>query len=210
MTSATATNYSIEVTDRNPGLNLPQKMGTRLWAPMWAMALMGFAVGFILAIVKANEISGSNDPESVAQLNHLVPAFMFIGFLAVFAAVSFAVARILGAFRSGGGQVQEAAGTRVKTLKMPNTAKVFMLLMMMGMMVILISVIIHFAQAGSVDATEASLLASEQAAIRLEGFRRLGVAMYLTGIAFGLGTIITILRFQAIRIRELAGERSAA
>jgi hypothetical protein len=209
MTNATAINYDVEVSDRNPGLNLPQKMGTRLWAPMWVMALIAFAIGFILAIVRANEIAGSNELDTVASLNHLVPAFMFLGFMAVFAAVSFAVARILGAFRSGGGQVQEAAGTKVQTLKMPNTAKVFMGLMMMGMMVILISVIIHFVQAGSVDATEASLLASEQAAIRLEGFRRLGVAMYLAGIAFGLGTIITVLRFQAIRIRELAGERSA-
>ncbi len=40
----------------------------------------------------------------------------------------------------------------------------------------------------------------------LEGFRRFGVALYLAGIAFGLGTIITVLRFQAGRIRELASE----
>ncbi len=37
----------------------------------------------------------------------------------------------------------------------------------------------------------------------LEGFRRLGVALYLFGITFGLGTIITVLRFQTIRIGEL-------
>ena len=90
---------------------------------------------------------------------------------------------------------------------MLTTARVFLGMMMMGMMVILISVIIHFAQAASVGSSAASLLASEQAAIRLEGFPRLGVAMYLTGIAFGLETIITVLRFQSIRIRELAGER---
>ncbi len=38
----------------------------------------------------------------------------------------------------------------------------------------------------------------------LEGFRRLGTAMYLFGIAFGLGTIIQVLRFQSQRIRDLA------
>jgi hypothetical protein len=43
----------------------------------------------------------------------------------------------------------------------------------------------------------------------LEGFRRFGVALYLFGIAFGLGTIITVLRFQAGRIRELATDTSA-
>ncbi len=202
-----ASDHDIEVTDRNPGLNLPQTMGRRLWAPMWLMALMGFVVGFVLAIVRGAEVAGANDPVNVAKLDHLVPAFMFIGFAAVFAAVSFAIARILGAFRNGGGVVQEAAGVHVQTLKMPLTARVFMALMMMGMLVVLISVIVHLVQAGSVGAGEAALLASEQAAIRLEGFRRLGVALYLAGIAFGLGTIITVLRFQSIRIRELALER---
>jgi hypothetical protein len=32
----------------------------------------------------------------------------------------------------------------------------------------------------------------------------MGVALYLTGITFGLATIIEVLRFQAIRIREVA------
>jgi hypothetical protein len=59
---------------------------------------------------------------------------MAIGFAAVFAAISFAIARILGAFRKGGGDVQEAAGTEVRTLKMPLTAKLFIAVMAMGMM----------------------------------------------------------------------------
>ena len=42
-------------------------------------------------------------------------------------------------------------------------------------------------------------------AIGLEGFGRLGVAFYLFGIAIGLGTIITALRCQTARLRELAG-----
>jgi len=37
----------------------------------------------------------------------------------------------------------------------------------------------------------------------LEGFRRFGVGLYLLGIALGLGTIIHLLRFQSIRIRQL-------
>jgi hypothetical protein len=32
----------------------------------------------------------------------------------------------------------------------------------------------------------------------------MGVALYLTGIAFGLGTIVEVPRFQATRIREVA------
>jgi hypothetical protein len=39
---------------------------------------------------------------------------------------------------------------------------------------------------------------------------RLGIGVYLTAIAFGLATIIHVLRFQAKRIRELPGEPARA
>jgi TRAP-type C4-dicarboxylate transport system permease large subunit len=86
---------------------------------------------------------------------------------------------------------------------MPVTGKIFMAFMMMGMMVLVISVILHFVAAGSVGLD--NLEQAEDWAVRLEAFRRLGVGLYLFGIAFGLGTIIHVLRFQAIRIRGLAG-----
>ncbi len=195
--------FDVEVTNRSLGYNGPQKMGRRLWAPMWILALVSFAVGFILAVLRAGEISSGATEETIARLGHLVPGFMFLGFAAVFAAVSFAIARILGAFRRGGGEVQEAAGAPVETLKMPLTAKVFMGFMMMGMMAIVIPVIIHFAVAAGIDASS-DFEAVEQTALWLEGVRRLGVAMYLFGITFGLATIIHVLRFQSIRIREIA------
>lgn len=199
------TNFDYEVTNRGPGYNRPQRMGRRLWAPMWLMALGSFAVGFILAIVRANEISGGAAETTVARLNHLVPGFMFLGFTAVLGAVSFAIARILGAFRRGGGEVQETAGARVQTLRMPATAKVFMAFMMMGMMLILVPVIIHFVIAAGIDGSS-DLLRIEQSAVWLEGVRRLGVAAYLFGIAFGLGTIIHVLGFQSARIRQLVSD----
>ena len=114
----------------------------------------------------------------------------------------FAIARILCAFRKGGGDVQETIGDEVETLKMPVTAKIFMAFMMMGMMTIGAAVVLHF-----VAAANAGTWAPESVvrwAEVLEAFRRIGVAMYLFGIVFGLGTIIQVLRFQAIRIRELA------
>ena len=129
---------------------------------------------------------------------------MFIGFAAVFAAISFAIARILGAFRKGGGEMQEAVGTDVVTLKMPASARVFMLGMMMAMLAILIASIIHFVWAGSVAGGSVSVTASEQAFVVLEAVRRIGVAVYLVAITFGLASIIKVLRFQAIRVRELA------
>ena len=202
--TTTSPRLAINTTTKSPGYALPHKMGRALWAPMWLMGLMAFAAGFILAIARSSIISDFGATDAGAQrLNHLVPAVMFIGFLAVFAAVSFAIARILGTFRKGGGDVQETAGTPVETLKMPITARLFMAMMMMGMMLIAAMVVLHFVAAGNVGTWSPETL--EAWAVSLEGFRRLGVAMYLFGIAFGLGTIITVLHYQSGRIRRLAG-----
>lgn len=204
MTTATSTAFATKTSERGLGYAMPHRMGRALWAPMWLMALIAFGVGFVLAISRANIIAEFGVADGGAlRLSHLVPAFMFTGFLAVFAAVSFAIARILGAFRKGGGEVQEAIGAAVETLVLPKTARVFMAMMMMGMMVMAVAVILHFVVAGNVGSWSAQSV--EAWAIALEGFRRLGVATFLFGIAFGLGTIITVLRFQTGRLRHLAG-----
>jgi hypothetical protein len=44
----------------------------------------------------------------------------------------------------------------------------------------------------------------------MEGVRRFSVAVYLASIALGLATIISVLRFQSDRIRELAQGKSGA
>jgi len=204
MTTATPSTFHTKTSSEGLGYALPHKMGRALWAPMWLMALMAFVVGVILAVARANIVTDFGAADAGAmRLDHLVPAFMFIGFLAVFAAVSFAVARILGVFRKGGGEIQEAIGGTVETLKMPATARLFMATMMMGMMLIGVMVALHFVAAANVGTWSPESV--EAWGITLEGFRRLGVAMYLFGIAFGLGTIITVLRFQTGRLRELAG-----
>ncbi len=203
-TTYSSTAFEIDLTDKAPERNLPQKVGRRLWLPMLLMALMAFPVGVIIAIVRADEISAGGSATTIATLGHLVPGFMFLGFAAVFAAISFAIARILGELRVGGGQVQEAAGAGVETLKMPATAKAFIGLMMVAMMTILAGVVAHFVVAGQVSSGSLTLVQSEQWAAALEGVRRAGVAVYLFAIALGLGTIIHVLRFQAVRVRELA------
>jgi hypothetical protein len=203
MTTTHASNY--EISDRSLGYNKPQQMGRRLWAPMFAMALMAWVVGFGLAIARASIVSDFGVADAGAQrLAQLIPAFQFIGFVGVFSAVSFAIARILGVFRKGGGEVQETIGGAVQTLKMPKTARVFIASMAMGMMMIVAMVVLHFIAAANVGTWSAESLARWSEV--LEGFRRLGVALYLFGITFGLGTIITVLRFQSGRIRQLAGE----
>ena len=184
------------------GENLPQRAGSRLWLPMFVLALMGWTVGVVLAITEA--ATDRNDAGTLQDLSHLVPGFMFVGFLGVFSSITFAVARILGTFRRGGGDVQETSGSEVQTLKMPGTAKLMLILMAVGMMT-MGAIVANFIAAGSFDGvTPADILDSAAWAAAASGLRRMGVALYLTGIAFGLGTIIEVMRFQAIRIREVA------
>jgi len=172
---------------------------------MFAMALMGWTVGIILSIVEAN--TDRTDAATLQDLSHLVPAFMFIGFLGVFAAISFAIAKILGTFRQGGGEVQHTSGSKVQTLTMPGTAKLMLVFMMMGMMVMGAGVVVNFIAAANFDGvTQADIIDSASWGALSSGLRRMGVSLYLVGITFGLGTIIEVLRFQSIRIQEVAAQ----
>ncbi|MEX2183267.1 MAG: hypothetical protein WEC14_02380, partial [Chloroflexota bacterium] len=142
MTTSIRSDFDVESGDRAPGYNLPQRIGRLLWAPMLVMAIMAFPLGLALAVIRAGAIQGG-DAQAAAALGHLGPAAMFTGFAAVFAAIAFAIARILGAFRAGGGAVQQASGRMVQTLRMPPIAKAFIGLMAMAMMVLVGAVVAH-------------------------------------------------------------------
>ncbi len=213
--SAASADFEIVSFARSPGRNMPQRIGRMLWLPMWLMAVMGFTVGIVLAIIRAGEVADLNGAgvwasDTTAQLPHAGAGFMFIGFASVFAAISFAIARILGEFRKGGGDVQEATGRTVQTLKMPLTAWLFLGTMAMAMMTIIVAVILHFIFAADIDNTAASLADAEERFIVLEAVRRVGIVTYLLSFMLGLGTIIEVLRFQSIRIRQLPGEPRAS
>lgn len=196
--------FSVERSTTAAGLNLPQRVAERLWAPMLAMGLTGLVVGLILAFARADAVSSGQDVAAIAQLQHVQAGVTFIGFAGVFSAIVFAIARILGVFRTGGGRLQQAVGDQVLTLQMPVTARVMIGLMAMGMMAIVGAVIVHFVVAGAVvTAAEADLVRSEQWFVALEGVRRVGVSAYLLAIALGLATIVQVLRFQSLRLREL-------
>ena len=202
--------FNVEVSDHNLGLNLPQRMGKRLWLPMFLMGIMAFPIAAVLGIVRAMAVS-DGDAATAVDLGHVISGVMFIGFMSVFSAIVFAIARILGAFREGGGGTQETAGRRVLTLVMPATAKAMLALMMMAMMMLLFGIVAEFvlgAVAGGAvtdgDAALAQTTASWGAWV--EGVRRFGVATYLLSITLGLYTIVTVIRLQSRRIRELADE----
>ena len=205
MTTHTINDFITETSTHAPDRIMPQKAGNALWRPMLAMALMGFAIGFVLAIVRAGMISAGDDPLQIAALDQYIPAAMFFGFAAVFAAISFAIAKILGEFRVGGGSVQEAAHSGVETLKMPGTAKAFIAIMAMAMMIILGAVVLHVVAGVAISAGDWSAVRAEQWTIWLEAARRFGVVLYLFSIMLGLVTIAKVIRFQTFRIREVAG-----
>ena len=200
--------FKVEVTKGNPGLNLPQRVGKKLWLPMFLMGIMAFPVAFILGIIRATAVAdGASEANTAAVLGQLVPAVQFIGFMSIFSAIVFAIAQILGAFREGGGGVQEAAGKRVLTLVMPRTAYTMLLLMMMGMMMLLFAIVAHFVLAFVVDDASLSTLRTvETWSTWLDGLRRFGVSTYLLSFAFGLYTIVMVIRLQSRRIRELKDE----
>ncbi len=206
-TTRIRTDFDVEVSDHALGYNLPQRVGRALWFPMLAMALMAFPAGVVLGAVRANLIATGGSENLVAALDQFAPAANFLGFASVFAAISFAIARILGAFRTGGGQVQEAAGGTVQTLKMPATAKVFIAVMAMAMMTLVGAVALHVIIGAAIAGDSAYALGhATQWSFWLEGARRIGIALYLLAITFGLASIITVLRFQAKRVRELPGQ----
>ncbi len=204
--AAATPHFDLVTSNQGLGRNLPQRIGRALWLPMWLMAFGFFTVGFVIGVIRANEIADGGGADTIAQLQHVGAGFQFLGFAALFAAISFAIAKILGEFRKGGGEVQEATGRVVQTLKMPTTAMLFIVTMAMAMMAIVISVILHFVFAADIDATAASLQDAEQRFIVLEGIRRGAIALYLLSFLLGLATIIQVLRFQTVRIRELVGE----
>ena len=207
--------FQVVASDRALDVNFAQKMGGTLWAPMLLMGTMAFIAAFVLGAVRAGLLDDGTRPATVALLGQFVPAVMFIGFMSVFAAIVFAIARILGVLRTGGGQVQETARRQVLTFKMPVTAWGMILGMMMGMMMLLFAIIAHvvlgFVALDAVrDADLGRLEDVGTWATWLEGLRRFGVATYLASIALGLATIIQVLRFQADRVRELVQEPTMA
>jgi hypothetical protein len=205
-TPAAAFDFKAETSSRSLGYNLPQRIGRLLWLPMFLGALMFFAAGMTLGIIRADEISDGGGADTIATLQHLQAGFMFLGFASVFSAISFAIARILGQFRAGGGEVQEAARRTVQTLRMPVTAKLFLMLMMAALATLVVASILHFVFAADIENTPGSLADADERMIVLEGVRRTGVAVFLFGILLGLATIVRVLRFQATRLRRLPEE----
>jgi len=205
--------FEVETYKRSPGYNRIQQVARYMVLPSFAMGLMGLLAGLTLGIVGGVHIhDGTYTAGNIERLHQLAQGFTIGGLAFVLAGISFAIARILGVFRKGGGDVQQAAGRTIQILKRPLTAWAFLGLMMMGMMVVLAAAALHVIWGLDVNthATAGYLTLSAKRFTALAGVERLGIGMYLTGIAFGLASILHVLRFQAKRLRELPSEAAVA
>ena len=166
---------------------------------MLVMGVMLVAIGLVLSFFEA--VAADTDDQAAFQtLRALVLGIEFFGEALLLAGISFLLGSILASLRQGGGEVQESVGASVKTLLMPLTAKLFIALMAMGMMVSMLQVALYIYVA-TLDAGQLQTINAWHA--WLGPLREAGLGMLLSGIVLALVTIGTVLGFQFHRVREL-------
>jgi hypothetical protein len=188
-------------TESAPEPMLIHRMAIKLWAPMLVMGAMLVMVGLILSVLEAT--AADNNQDTFQALRALAPGIEFFGEALLLAGISFLLASILASLRQGGGEVQESVGAGVKTLLMPLTAKLFLALMIMGMMVSMLQLVLYIVVATLDSATAAELQTINAWHAWLGPLREAGLGLLLSGIVLALVTIGTVLGFQFHRIREL-------
>ena len=189
------------ITKSAPGPMLIHRMAIKLWAPMLLMGVMLVMVGLILSILEAT--AADNNQDTFQALRALAPGIEFFGEALLLAGISFLLASILASLRQGGGEVQESVGAGVKTLLMPLTAKLFLALMVMGMMVSMLQLALYIVVATLDSSTAAELQTINAWHAWLGPLREAGLGLLLSGIVLALVTTGTVLGFQFHRIREL-------
>ncbi len=177
-----------------PGPLPVHRMATRMWAPMLVMGVMAVAAGFVVSLAWASKVAGGTQQAAAAWTQGL----QFLGEGFILAGIALLLGTILAGLREGGGEVQESLGVTVRTLKMPVTAKLFVVLMMLGLAVSVAQFVLYVA------AAQVSSPQSFQAWLAWLGpTREVGLGLLLAGIVLALVTIGNVLAFQFNRIREI-------
>ncbi len=219
-----------------------QKMAGMMWAPMLLMGLMIVFASLGLSVVKANFASDYfgvtkavreaaaapayliDKRQFIEFANVWLPGLQLLGIGLILSAITFSLANILGVFRVGGVQIQQAFGKEPQTLTRPITGMLFPMMMMMGLMILIANLIVAViigaiawdVYGNSVAeinaAAPGSSLLGDQGTVNsfkawLEPFKFVGLATILVGISVAVHTILQVIRFQGQRIRELAAGR---
>ncbi len=182
------------VSTKAPARMQLHKMANTMWGPMLLMGVMSVFAGLFVSFVWAGNVGTDTGLDARAWTQGL----QFLGEGFVLASISFLLASILSGLREGGGEVQEALGLPVMTLKMPPTAKAFVVLMMMGLMVEIVQFGLYIYITTFDDVARYALWSSW-----LGPFREFGLGLLLAGIILALATIATALGFQFSRIRDI-------
>lgn len=216
-----------------------QSMASKMWAPWIIMGFMVVVVALIVDLFTSSTVADylshtkldresavrgtdlAQDKAAIESVKAWLPGFKFLGMGMLLGGVSFLLATILGALRTGGGSVQHALGAEVKLIRPPMTAKVFPMVMMMGMMVLVVAFIVGLVQANiAVDywnhsiATRLNPAEAGSDILRdlgriqaldtwLAPLRFVGLALVLSSIGLALATIVRVLRWQSGRILEV-------
>ena len=216
-----------------------QSMASKMWAPFIAMGFMIVMAAFIYGLVNSSissdyfqfsketrEAAGAGSGLAtqkafIESTKAWLPSFKFLGMGMILGGVTFLLATILGALRTGGGRVQEALGVPVTIISPAMTTKIFPMVMMMGIMVLVAALIISIVVAATSygywnhsiatelnPALEGSQLLGSLSTINttsawLAPFKFVGMALLLTGIGLALATIIRVLRWQSQRLWDI-------
>lgn len=186
----------VVVTDRAPSPLAIHRLADLMWLPALAMGAMALYGGFALSLVAAGGVA--TDPQFAGSQRAWVQGLQFLGEGLVLSGISFLLARILGAIRSGGGDVQESLGLAVHTLRMPAAAKAFVVLMMAGLMVSIGQLVGYAYVAGLSDGDQIAAISAF-----LGPLREFGLGVLLAGIVLALASIARALDFQATRITSI-------
>lgn len=170
------------------------RIARTMWGPMLAMGSMAVIAGLIVSLVSA----GNTDSVAAAAWTQ---GLQFLGEGMLLAGISFLLGTILSSLREGGGAVQESLGLTVKTLEMPRTAKVFVGLMVLGVMLAVFQFILYLVVAGGIANPTAWFA-------WLGPLREFALGTLLAGIVLALVTIGNVLGFQFDRIKEIVATGS--
>lgn len=184
------------VTATAPKPLLIHRLAGAMWAPMLAMGVMFVYAGLLLSFAAAGNVTA--DPSLAASQRAWVQGIQFLGEGLLLSGISLLLGTTLGAIRAGGGEVQESLGLKVRTLRMPTTAKLFVALMVVGLMV----EVAQFAGYAYIATVPAS---ADYATLStwLGPLREFGLGALLSGIVLALATIAKALGFQFARITQI-------
>ncbi len=171
------------------------RMAYALWLPMLLMGAMVVLIGLAFSFIEA-AAGADGDTADFLTFSALAQGTEFLGEAFLLAGISLLLGSVLGSLRQGAGEVQESLGVVVKTPIMPATAKLFVALMVMGLMLAMLQFVLDLVASGSDDPSAWFAW--------LGPLREAALGIMLSGIVLALATIGTkSLPFQFWRIQEL-------